>query len=96
MSPEQIVDLIRQMLFIALELSLPLLIVAFIIGFGVSIFQSLTQVQEQTLSFIPKIVGVVLALWILSPWMIKTIVKYTHYLWQTQWERIVNLASYAQ
>lgn len=57
---------------VALMLSLPALLVGMLIGLGVSIFQATTQINEMTLSFIPKIVGVVIVIILSTPWMIST------------------------
>jgi len=72
-----VVDAGRQALWIALELSAPLLAVGLIVGLSVSIVQALTQIQEQTLSFIPKILAVVGTLLLLMPWMLSVVVEYT-------------------
>ena len=72
-----VVDAGREALGIALELSAPLLVVGLVVGLSVSIVQALTQIQEQTLSFIPKIIAVVGTLLLLMPWMLSTIVEYT-------------------
>ena len=72
-----IVDMGRQALFVALKLSLPLLVVGLVVGLSVSIVQAVTQIQEQTLSFIPKILAVVGTLMFLMPWMFAVIVEYT-------------------
>ncbi|OPL15451.1 MAG: flagellar biosynthetic protein FliQ [delta proteobacterium MLS_D] len=63
-----------------LLLSAPMLGVGLIIGLAVSIFQAVTQVQEMTLTFVPKIVGVLLAMVVALPWMINIMVSFTHNL----------------
>ncbi len=72
-----VVDVARDALWVALELSLPLLAVGLVVGLAVSIVQAITQVQEQTLSFIPKILAVVGTLIFLLPWMLRVVVEYT-------------------
>lgn len=62
-------------------LAAPMLIGALVVGILVSLFQAVTQINEQTLSFIPKIVVIVFALVILSPWMMETITSFTHDLY---------------
>ncbi len=62
---------------VALELSLPVLLVSMIIGVAVGLFQAATQVQEMTLTFVPKIFGIVAALLLLGPWMLKLLVGFT-------------------
>lgn len=77
MSEDFIRDISREGIKIALMLSSPMLIGALFIGILVSLFQAVTQINEQTLSFIPKIVVVVGALAIFSPWMSDTIINFT-------------------
>ncbi len=72
------VDVGRSALWVALTLSLPLLAVGLVVGLAVSLLQAVTQIQEQTLSFIPKILAVAGTLLILMPWMLRVIVDYTH------------------
>jgi flagellar biosynthetic protein FliQ len=72
-----VVDAGREALGVALKLSVPLLAVGLVVGLSVSIVQAVTQIQEQTLSFIPKILAVVATLLFLMPWMLTVIVEYT-------------------
>lgn len=62
------VSLVREALSTALMVSAPILIVGLLIGLTVSIFQAVTQIQEQTLSFVPKILGMALAAMVIIPW----------------------------
>ncbi len=71
------VDLTRASFVIALKLSLPLLLTGLVVGVLVSVLQAATQVQEQTLSFIPKILSVGAAAYITMQWSVTTIVEYT-------------------
>ena len=73
----QAMDLARHSMVIALQLSLPILVLSLVIGVIVSLFQAVTQIQEQTLTFVPKILALVLALTVLGPWMLHTIVGFT-------------------
>lgn len=73
----QAMDLARRSIMIALQLSLPILILSLVVGVIVSLFQAVTQIQEQTLTFVPKIIVLVLALVVLGPWMLHTIVGFT-------------------
>ncbi len=66
----------KEAMKITMLLSMPLLIVSLIAGLIVSIFQAVTQIQEMTLTFIPKIIATALALIFLSPWMTKLMVNY--------------------
>ena len=82
MNNQQVVDLILSLLYITVEISLPLLGVAMIIGLLVSIFQAATQINESTLSFLPKIAAMIIVLIILSPWMIRKLNDYTHMVYE--------------
>ena len=88
MTNQQVIDIILALLYITVEVSLPLLGVAMIIGLLVSIFQAATQINESTLSFLPKIAGMILVLIILSPWMLRKLNDYTHRVY----EKIPELA----
>ncbi|MGJ9381423.1 flagellar biosynthetic protein FliQ [Salipaludibacillus neizhouensis] len=70
MSTEMVIHWAEQGVFTTLLISGPLLITALAIGLAVSIFQATTQIQEQTLAFIPKIAGVLIALIVFGPWML--------------------------
>lgn len=76
MSPETVVTFGRQALEMMLIVSAPLLLIALGVGLAVSFFQAITQLNEQTLSFLPKLVAVTVALVVLGPWMITTLVDY--------------------
>jgi flagellar biosynthetic protein FliQ len=76
MNPESVMTMGRQAMEILLMVSAPILLVVLIIGLVVSIFQAATQINEQTLSFIPKLVGVFAALVIAGPWMLSVMVDY--------------------
>ena len=76
MSLDQVITLTEQMLKVALLVGAPVLAVAFGIGMIVSIFQAATQIQEMTLTFIPKIVATVAALIIFGSWMFVTLTDY--------------------
>jgi flagellar biosynthesis protein FliQ len=82
MSNQQVVDIILSLLYITVEISLPLLGVAMVIGLLVSIFQAATQINESTLSFLPKIAAMIIVLIILSPWMIRKLNDYTHSVYE--------------
>ncbi len=66
---------------VALLLSMPILVISLVAGLMVSVFQAVTQIQEMTLTFIPKIVAVAISLIFLAPWMTKLIVNYTTQLY---------------
>lgn len=77
MENEFAIEVVNQAIKVTLLLSAPMLIGALVVGILVSIFQAVTQINEQTLSFIPKILVIVVALVIFSPWMMETLVTYT-------------------
>jgi flagellar biosynthetic protein FliQ len=76
MTPEGVMNIGRDGMEILLMVSAPALLTVLIIGLVVSIFQAATQINEQTLSFIPKLVGVFVALVFAGPWMLTTMVDY--------------------
>ncbi|MEK0316027.1 flagellar biosynthesis protein FliQ [Cohnella sp. 56] len=87
MSAEFVIGLAGQALFTVLKVSAPMLVIGLVVGLLVSIFQATTQIQEQTLAFIPKIVAVFLAILLFGPWILNTMVDFTSHL-------LGNLASY--
>ena len=93
MTPDHLVDIMRQALWVALQISAPLLILAMVVGFGISIFQSVTQINEMTLTFVPKILIFAVALGVLFPWIMKTMIRYTNELLVHEWDKLVNLAN---
>lgn len=78
MTPEGVMDLGRNAMQITLLVAGPMLLTVLMIGLVVSIFQAATQINEATLSFIPKLVGVFSVLLIAGPWMLTTLVDYMH------------------
>ena len=77
MSPETVVTVGRQALEVTLMLAAPLLLTALAVGLIVGIFQAATQINEMTLSFIPKLLAMAAVLAITGPWMLRTLVEYT-------------------
>ena len=69
MNQDIVITLLKKMFILTLEISVPILLVGVVLGLLVSIFQTVTQIQESTLTFVPKIVGCVLLLIFLMPWM---------------------------
>ncbi len=82
MTPEMIMDLATQGMRVTLYLSAPLLLTALSIGLIVSLFQAVTQINEMTLSFIPKILGVFLALILSGPFLLGLITEFTQTLFR--------------
>jgi flagellar biosynthetic protein FliQ len=79
-TPEAIVGLVQQALEVTLLISAPLLLAALITGLVVSVFQAATQINEMTLSFIPKLLAIFAALVLAGPWMLNVIVDFTRRL----------------
>ena len=71
------VEVGQQALFVCLKVSIPLLVIGLVVGLFVSILQAVTQIQEQTLSFVPKILAVIVLLVVLLPWFLTVMVSYT-------------------
>ncbi|MEQ8317429.1 MAG: flagellar biosynthetic protein FliQ [Phycisphaerales bacterium] len=77
MGSDWMVELVRDVLLLTLRVGGPVLIVGVIIGLVISLFQSLTSIQDQTLSFVPKILGMLLVSLLLLPWMVIQLVEFT-------------------
>lgn len=82
MTPEMAIDIFRRALTLALLVSAPMLAGGLVIGLIVSVFQAVTQIHEMTLTFIPKILTVVLALVLFLPWMTDMLLQFTVELFQ--------------
>ena len=80
MTPESVMSIGRQAMEVTLMVSAPMLLVALVIGLIVSIFQAATQIHETTLSFIPKLVGIFIALVVAGPWMLTIMLDYMRQL----------------
>lgn len=76
MTPESVMTLGHRAMEVTLMVAAPMLLVALIIGLVVSIFQAATQINEMTLSFIPKLVGIFVALVVAGPWMLSVMLEY--------------------
>ncbi len=83
MSPETVMDIGRQAIEITLIMSGPLLLAALATGLIISIFQAATQINEQTLSFIPKLVVMFITLVLAGPWMLQMMVDYIRRLYES-------------
>ncbi len=87
MTPELVISIGKDTIQMALSLSVPILLCGMAVGLTVSIFQAVTQIQEMTLTFVPKIIAVFLALLLFSSWMIEMMVQYTTHIF-------VNIPNY--
>ena len=83
MTLDQATDLIQHSLIMALMVSAPMLCIGLVVGILVSLFQAVTQIQEQTLTFIPKITAMVCAAIILMPWIGQRLIAYTQMMFET-------------
>ena len=77
MTDSTILDIAMQTMIVTMKLSAPILLTALFIGFAISLFQAMTQIQEFTLAFVPKLIGVGVALLICGNWMLHTLVNFT-------------------
>lgn len=92
MTPGEITDIIRQALFVAAEISAPILVVTLVLGMSISIFQSVTSITETTIIFIPKIFTFTITLALVFPWMMKIMVKFCQEIFITHWGRIIEMS----
>ena len=80
MTPDQAVDVVREAMMVALVISAPLLGVGLLVGLVISLVQAVTQIQEQTLSFVPKILAMAFTLVLLIPWMSIKLMEFSHHM----------------
>lgn len=78
---EQVIDIAKEALYLIIKVSAPLLLISLIVGLIVSIFQTVTSIQEQTLTFVPKIIAVFLGLMLLGGWMLENMTGFMTELW---------------
>ena len=81
MTEGQVLDIARDALYMILVTSAPLLLVSLVIGLIISIFQTITSIQEQTLTFVPKIICVFLAMMLFGSWMLNQLTEFVNRLW---------------
>ncbi len=82
MVDESSVELVRQALIVTLKLTAPILAAGMLIGLGISLLQAITSVQDQTVSFVPKIVAMVVVMILLASWLLQRLVDYSTELFQ--------------
>lgn len=80
MSNSEIISVMQAAMVVAFKIGLPILMLSMIIGLIISIFQAATQVHEQTLTFVPKLIITAVILIILGPWMLETLKDFTEYI----------------
>ena len=83
MTVDVVMDIAREALLLILKVSLPVLLVSMVIGLLVSIFQTVTSIQEQTFTFVPKVVGIFLTLMLLGDWMLNSMANFAVELWSS-------------
>ena len=88
MTPVEVIDVGRDALIVLLKIGAPVLLVALVVGLAISLIQALTQIQEMTLAFVPKIVVIFLALMLFMPFMLTTLTTFTQQLF----DKIVALS----
>ena len=78
MTPENVMDLAHRMLLVTAMVAAPLLLIALITGLVIGMLQAATQINESTLSFIPKLLMLVLTLFVAGPWILRVLIDFTH------------------
>ena len=81
MSCSDIITIARQTVWVIVKTSVPLLLVSMVVGLIISLFQTLTSIQEQTLTFVPKLLAIMIALMIMGNWLLNEIVSFMQMLW---------------
>ena len=81
MDAGQVVTVARQTIWVIVKTSVPLLLVSMIVGLIISLFQTLTSIQEQALTFVPKLLAIMIALMIMGNWLLNEIVSFMQMLW---------------
>ncbi len=76
MTTDIVIDIARNALFLVLKCAMPMLLISLVIGLLVSIFQTITSIQEQTLTFVPKLLGIFLVLMLAGAWILNNIVEF--------------------
>jgi flagellar biosynthetic protein FliQ len=83
LSVEQAIDLLREAMLMTMIIVGPILVIGMIIGLAISVIQAVTQIQEATLSFVPKIFAMGVAIVLVMPWMFQRLIEYTRHLFTT-------------
>ncbi len=83
MTIDAVSDMAREAMYLIIRVSLPVLLVSLVVGLIISIFQTVTSIQEQTLTFVPKIIAIFLALIFFGQWMMNSMVEYMVELWSS-------------
>lgn len=83
MDVNTVTEIVRTALYTIIKCSAPMLLVSLVIGLAISIFQTVTSIQEQTLTFVPKVIGIFAAIMLLGHWIMSEVVEYTQELWSS-------------
>ncbi len=89
LNENQVIEILTQSLYTVIKVSAPMLIASLVIGLILSILQTITSIQEQTLTFVPKLLGVFLSIMLFGLWIMRTIVEFTEYLF-TNFSTFIN------
>ncbi len=82
MTPETVIDIFGQALFLVVVLVAAIIVPSLLVGLVVSVFQAATQINEQTLSFLPRLLATLAAIMILGPWIIQELMELSHYIFE--------------
>ena len=82
MTLNMVSDIISSTLYVVITTAAPLLLISLVVGLTVSIFQTVTSIQEQTLTFVPKVIAIFAGIMVIGPWMMNNIVTFTQRLWE--------------
>jgi flagellar biosynthetic protein FliQ len=88
MDPQDVVDLAREAILVALLVSTPALAAGLLVGLGIGLLQALTQIQDQTVSFVPKILAMIVAIGLTLPWLLNQLLDYCGALFSGLAERL--------
>ena len=81
MSSSDIITIARQTVWVIVKTSVPLLLVSMVVGLIISLFQTLTSIQEQTLTFVPKLIAILIGIMVMGTWILNQIVAFMNTLW---------------
>lgn len=83
MTDSAVIDIVMHTMLVTAKIVGPMLLVSMVVGFAISLLQSVTQIQEFTLTFVPKLIGLALVIVVAGPWMLHELVSYTTQLFET-------------
>ena len=81
MTIDTVSDITRNTLYVIITTAAPLLLISLVVGLTISIFQTVTSIQEQTLTFVPKVIAIFIGLMVMGHWMMNNMVAFTESLW---------------